>query len=131
MAVGLPLAVTQIDAGYGSSYALLADGSVYAWGDNGQGQLGDGTTTYRHSPVLISSLPLNPNYQLGGGGTGVYTFVAMLPDGSAVGSGRNDYGQLATGDTANVLTAGPLPGLRAGTVATARGSGFMLLLRRP
>ena len=83
------------------------------------------------SPVRVTGLPTNPNYQLGGGGYGVFTFVAVLSDGSAVGSGKNDHGQLATGDTANVLTAGPLPGLGAGVVATARGYGFMLLLKRP
>ena len=83
------------------------------------------------SPILVTSLPLNPNYQLGGDGYGVHTFVALLPNGSAVGSGYNNHGQLAAGDTANVLTAGPLPGLGAGNVATARGSGSMLLLRRP
>ena len=124
------MAVIQIDAGVYSSYALLADESVYAWGRNAEGQLGDGTTTQRTSPILVTSLPPNPNYQLGGGGN-VNTFVALLPDGSAVGSGYNNHGQLATGDTANVLTAGPLPGLGAGNVATARGEGFMLLLKRP
>eukprot|EP01046_Picozoa_sp_COSAG06_P014773 COSAG06_NODE_926_length_11497_cov_60.540216_2_plen_385_part_00 len=129
--VSLTLAVTQIAAGDFSSYALLADGSVYAWGSNDHGQLGDGTTTQRTSPVRVSNLPRNPSYQLGGGGQNDHTFVAMLPDGSAVGSGKNDHGKLAKCDTADVLTAGPLPGLGVGTVATAGGWGFMLLLKRP
>lgn len=34
-------------------YALKQDGSVWAWGDNGYGQLGDGTTTYRSQVVQV------------------------------------------------------------------------------
>lgn len=36
-----------------SFFALKDDGSLYAWGDNRYGQLGDGTTTDRASPVQV------------------------------------------------------------------------------
>ncbi|MBG0762723.1 S8 family serine peptidase [Acholeplasma laidlawii] len=38
---------------YGSTHALRSDGSVWAWGNNEQGQLGDGTKTSRNSPVQV------------------------------------------------------------------------------
>ena len=41
----------QIAAGKFYSLALKEDGSVWAWGYNGNGQLGDGTTTNKSSPV--------------------------------------------------------------------------------
>lgn len=37
----------------GSMYALRADGTVWAWGYNAYGQLGDGTTVYRSVPVQM------------------------------------------------------------------------------
>lgn len=35
------------------SLALRADGSVWAWGSNSHGKLGDGTTTHRLQPVQV------------------------------------------------------------------------------
>lgn len=43
----------QIEAGGSHTVALKSDGTLWAWGDNSQGQLGDGTTTERHAPVQI------------------------------------------------------------------------------
>ena len=38
------------------SLALKSDGTVWAWGYNGYGQLGDGSTTNRLTPVPVSGL---------------------------------------------------------------------------
>jgi alpha-tubulin suppressor-like RCC1 family protein len=48
--------VTAISAGNFHSLALLADGTVLAWGWNGDGQLGDGTRDDRPTPVPVSRL---------------------------------------------------------------------------
>jgi alpha-tubulin suppressor-like RCC1 family protein/V8-like Glu-specific endopeptidase len=52
-AAGL-LSASEIAAGARHSLAVRVDGSVRAWGDNSEGQLGDGTTTNRDvaTPVL-------------------------------------------------------------------------------
>jgi len=36
--------------------ALKSDGTVWAWGNNQKGELGDGTTTERDTPVQVSGL---------------------------------------------------------------------------
>ena len=46
----------QVAAGGAYSLILKADGRVLAFGNNGNGRLGDGSTTERHSPVEIASL---------------------------------------------------------------------------
>jgi len=43
--------IRSVFAGRYHVLALIADGSVLAWGRNQVGQLGDGTTTERHEPV--------------------------------------------------------------------------------
>src|ERR1700677_2905911 len=61
--VQLPSAAAQISAGgdgnsNGQSLALLTSGTVYGWGDDKWGQLGNGTTsTVNTVPVQAASLP--------------------------------------------------------------------------
>lgn len=52
---GKPMTGVKKVTGYGSytHYALKQDGSVWAWGDNGYGQLGDSSTTYRSQAVQV------------------------------------------------------------------------------
>ena len=46
--------VTRVSAGLSHTLAVLADGTVWAWGENDYGQLGDRTTTDRLVPVQVT-----------------------------------------------------------------------------
>jgi alpha-tubulin suppressor-like RCC1 family protein len=48
--------VTKVASNFDHSLALLSDGTVWAWGVNSFGQLGDGTTQARQSPVQVMGL---------------------------------------------------------------------------
>ena len=48
--------IKQISAGIDYTLALKEDGSVWAWGKNNCGQLGDGTTTNKSIPVPLTSI---------------------------------------------------------------------------
>ena len=48
-------ATPQIAAGYFHTVALRSDGTLWAWGRNNYGQLGDGTTAQINSPVRIGT----------------------------------------------------------------------------
>jgi alpha-tubulin suppressor-like RCC1 family protein len=48
--------VTAIAAGDHHNLALRSEGTVWAWGDNFTGQLGNGSTTDSSTPVQVSAL---------------------------------------------------------------------------
>ena len=45
----------SVSAGYLHTCATLADGALWCWGNNNDGQVGDGTTTHRALPVPVSA----------------------------------------------------------------------------
>jgi alpha-tubulin suppressor-like RCC1 family protein len=53
---GLSSIVAIAAGGQGQSFAIKSDGSLWAWGKNDLGQLGDGTKANRSSPILVSGL---------------------------------------------------------------------------
>lgn len=99
------------------SLALLADGTVRAWGANSAGQLGDGTTTDRNVPVVVTGLTNVIAIAAGND----YS-LALRSDGSVWAWGSNVNGKLGDGTTSNRLT--PTATLLTSGI-TAIAAGFM------
>lgn len=83
--------VVKIAAGRFFSLAVKDDGSVWTWGQNLYGQLGDGSTTDRYTPVQVSGLTLALPAVVA---TGAFHCTAVKSDGTVWAWGRNSYGNL-------------------------------------
>jgi alpha-tubulin suppressor-like RCC1 family protein len=95
--------VSAIMGGEVHNLALKSDGTVWSWGQNAFGMLGDGTTNDSALPVqtgLNCSPPLTNVIKLGGR---PYFTLAVRSDGSIWAWGMNRYGQMGNG-TVNPLT---------------------------
>ena len=130
--------IAGLAAGNEHSLALLKNGTVLAWGDNGSGQLGDGSTTDSSTPVQV----------VGVGGIGVlsgvvaiaaeyYQSLALLADGSVVAWGDGGYGVLGDGKGADssspvrvcaVGESDPCGAFLSGVIAISAGSFHSLAL---
>jgi alpha-tubulin suppressor-like RCC1 family protein len=88
-----------VAAGAHHTLALKSDGSVWAWGRNDQGQLGDGTQTQRTSPVAVTGV--SDVVALAGG---LSHTLALKRDGTVWAWGLNSNGQLGDGTTTRRLT---------------------------
>ena len=85
----------QVSCGGFHTAAIKTDGSLWVWGNNNQGQLGDSTTTNRNTPVTTSAGGTNwKSVSLGERHT-----AATKTDGTLWTWGKNDNGQLGTNDT--------------------------------
>jgi alpha-tubulin suppressor-like RCC1 family protein len=104
------------------SLALKSDGTVWSWGYNNYGQLGDGSTTERHTPVQVSELAGVTTIAVG-----AYHCLALNSDGTVWSWGYNNRGQLGDGSTTNRTTPGQVSGLTT-VIAIASGGyhGFAL-----
>jgi len=77
----------------------ISAGAVYCWGDNGSGELGNGTTAAAAAPTRIAS-PL----QFTRVGTGAFHSCALAADGTAWCWGAGTYGALGNGGVAASAT---------------------------
>jgi alpha-tubulin suppressor-like RCC1 family protein len=85
--------VVAVSAKGDSSFALLKNGTVMAWGYNKKGELGDGNTTDSLTPVQVHGLEGVVAIAAGGGA------LALLRNGTLMAWGANKSGQLGDGGT--------------------------------
>lgn len=103
---GLGSGVEGVATGDRFSCAVLTTGGVKCWGYNGFGQLGDGSTTDRHTPVDVSGIT-NAIQVVAGGDHA----CALLNDNTVKCWGINTYGELGDGSTTNSSTPVTVSGL--------------------
>ncbi len=113
----LGAAATQVVAGFYHTCALKTDGTLWCWGRNHVGQLGDGTTVDNYLPVHVSSLG-NSVIQIAAGADHV---CARKTDGTLWCWGANLHGQLGNGGNANQSFPIQVSSLGASVVQVAAG----------
>jgi alpha-tubulin suppressor-like RCC1 family protein len=99
----------QVSCGLSQTAAIKTDGTLWLWGVNGNGQLGDNTRVSKSSPVQTIALGTNWKQVF----CGTYHTAAIKTDGTLWGWGFNTAGQL--GDNTNVNKSSPVQTIALGT----------------
>ena len=115
--------VTSVVVGDAHALALKGDGSVWAWGNNDYGQLGDGSRLTRSGPVPVGGLTSVTALAAGG-----HHSLALKNDGTVWTWGSNGSGQLGIGNTTTQLAPVKVSSL-SGVIAIAAGDYHSLALK--
>lgn len=114
---GLDSGATLVAASTQNTCAVTTAGGLLCWGDNEHGQVGDGTTTVRHTPVPVARLSSGVD----GVTLGTGHACARTDAGAALCWGDNAKGQLGDGTTVHRTRPTPVKGLDSGVHEIAAG----------
>ena len=122
--VGGPRAL--LTAGSLDSLAPARGGGLFAWGGNASGELGDGTSQDRFTPVTVQGL--DGHGSVIGASAGITHTLAVTSDGSVLAWGHNASGELGGRLSGDRLLPGLVDGVD-GARQVAAGDGFSLALQ--
>ena len=114
--------VKAVAGGVNDNLALTSTGAIYAWGYNGDGELGNGTTSGtapNSTPVQVTGLS---GVNVMAVAAGQDHSLALTNTGAVYAWGSNVYGALGTGNNTNSNTPVPVTGL-SGVNVTAIATG--------
>ncbi len=114
--------VTMVTGGRDHGVAVLTDGSVWAWGSNNYGQIGDGTVTDRTTPVRVVASGITD------AAAGAHHSYALRANGTVASWGRNYRAELGDGTTTARRTPVSVLGVsNAVTLGSGRDMGNVTL----
>ena len=96
--------ITAIAASYATAYALDSTGKVYAWGNGDYGQIGDGGSSRRHSPVAVSTSGVLSGKTITAIAAKGAHCLALSSTGEVFGWGDNPTGVIGDGSTTRRLS---------------------------
>jgi len=122
--------VPEVSEPQGFALAVDRFGAVYAWGNNGSGQLGDGTTNPSLVPEVVSSLSGIVDVAGGGPGAAQGFSLAVRSDGVVFAWGYNADGELGLGNTSTgPMVPTQIPSF-ANVLTVSAGSQFAVALKK-
>ena len=118
-----------VSAGFQHTLAIQPDATVIAWGNNANGQIGDGTTTNRKSPQTVAGLSGATTVAAGRGQSLAVTAPTSGSGPTTVWAwGNNATGQLGIGNTTNQTSPTQVTGAASAIEVTAgNGSSAALM----
>jgi len=116
--VGMSNGIAAIYLGYYHTCALTTAGGVKCWGSNTSGQVGDGTTDNRSTPVDVAGM----SNGMADIAAGLYHTCALTTGSGVKCWGSNTSGQLGDGTRTNRHTPVDVVGLGSGMAAIALGN---------
>lgn len=114
-----PSPAVQMTAGTFHTCALTESKNIYCWGENKNGQLGNGTNTASATPVWVSAVTEAVQVE-----AGAYHTCAITKERGVKCWGLNTWGQLGDGTYTSNPTPVQVSGLTSGVRSISAGNGF-------
>jgi alpha-tubulin suppressor-like RCC1 family protein len=120
--------IVSVSCGYYHTVALTRNSTVWSWGYNGYGQLGDGSTTNRLQPFQVYLAGLLYKKRAAKVVAGGYLTMVLAGDGQIYSFGYNGYGQMGDGTSASkyvpTSVTGPIATKKVISIATSGHSSY-------
>ena len=112
----------KINVGYNSATALKTDGTLWGWGRNGRGQLGQNDVIHRSSPIQVPGTQWASTVR----GSRAYNGGYIKTDGTLWSCGYNGSGRLGHNNTTEYSSPTQVPGTQWSSICFGYNSAFSI-----